>query len=324
MRDGYGREINYLRVSVTDRCNLRCRYCMPEGGVQLKNHDEILRLEEIARLLEVAVGLGLTRIRFTGGEPLIRKNFSYLVARAAALPGIEDLALTTNGTLLAEKAEELRRAGLRRVNISLDTLNREKFAHLTRGGDLERVKEGIAAALACGLEPVKINVVIARGFNEDEVEAFADLSREKALHIRFIELMPLGEAAGIEDGFVPVTAVLERLRRKVKLEPVAVAGSGPARYYRLPGGRGTIGFIAAISQCFCAACNRLRLTADGKLRPCLESDWEVDLRGPLRSGASGEELAALFRLAVEAKPARHRFGMRSPGTGERSMWQIGG
>lgn len=324
MRDGYGREINYLRVSVTDRCNLRCRYCMPEGGVHLKPSEEILRLEEIARLLAVAVGLGLTRIRFTGGEPLVRKNFSYLVARAAALPGVEDLALTTNGVLLADKAEELKRAGLRRVNISLDTLDKDRFFRLTRGGDLAKVKEGIAAALACGLEPVKINVVVTRGFNEDEIEAFANLAREQPLHIRFIELMPVGEAAGLANGFVPVREVLERLRRSLALEPAAVSGSGPASYYRLPGGKGTVGFIAALSQCFCAACNRLRLTADGKLRPCLESDWEVDLRGPLRAGAADEELAGLFRLAVAAKPARHRFGARPLAAGERSMWQIGG
>lgn len=322
MRDGYGREINYLRVSVTDRCNLRCRYCMPESGVRLKTHEEILRLEEIIRLLGVAVGLGLTRIRFTGGEPLVRKNFSYLVASAAALPGVADLALTTNGILLAEKAKELRRAGLRRVNISLDTLDPERFAYLTRGGDLARVKEGIAAALASGLDPVKINVVVTRGFNEDEVEAFAALSLERPLHVRFIELMPLGEAAGQAEGFVPVDELLARLRRVVALEPVEVAGSGPASYYRLPGGRGTVGFIAALSRCFCAECNRLRLTADGKLRPCLAGGREIDLRGPLRAGAGDEELAALFRLAAALKPARHRMGAQP--TGQRAMWQIGG
>ncbi|MBC7346877.1 MAG: GTP 3',8-cyclase MoaA [Clostridia bacterium] len=323
MLDGYGREIDYLRVSVTDRCNLRCRYCMPATGVKQKSHEEILRLEEIVSLLEVAVGLGFKRVRFTGGEPLVRKNFSYLVARTASLPGIEDLALTTNGTLLAEQAAELRRAGLKRVNISLDTLDGEKFARLTRGGNLERVKEGVAAALRYKLEPVKLNVVITRGFNEDEIEAFAALTRQEPVHVRFIELMPLGQATEL-NGFLPATEVLARLEQSVPLEPAAVPGNGPARYYRLAGGKGTIGFIAAISQCFCARCNRLRLTADGKLRPCLESEHEVDVRGPLRAGATREELAALFRAAVAAKPARHRLGRRTPRQDARAMWQIGG
>ncbi|MBC7337180.1 MAG: radical SAM protein, partial [Clostridia bacterium] len=212
------------------------------------SHEEILRLEEIVSLLEVAVGLGFKRVRFTGGEPLVRKNFSYLVARTASLPGIEDLALTTNGTLLAEQAAELRRAGLKRVNISLDTLDGEKFARLTRGGSLERVKEGVAAALRYKLEPVKLNVVITRGFNEDEIEAFAALTRQEPVHVRFIELMPLGQATEL-NGFLPATEVLARLEQSVSLEPAAVPGNGPARYYRLAGGKGTIGFIAAISQC---------------------------------------------------------------------------
>ncbi|MGB9886157.1 MAG: GTP 3',8-cyclase MoaA [Moorellales bacterium] len=324
MRDRWGREINYLRISVTDRCNLRCRYCMPEEGVERKSHEEILRLEEIVRLLEVAVRLGLTRIRFTGGEPLVRRNFSYLVSRAAALPGVEDLALTTNGVLLAEKAEELRQAGLRRINVSLDTLNPEKFAYITRGGDLARVWAGIEAALSLGLEPVKVNVVIFRGFNEEEVEAFAALTRERPLHVRFIELMPVGQATDDGYRFIPVEEVLHRLSRLTPLEPVTVAGNGPAQYYRLPGSKGTVGFIAALSRPFCSNCNRLRLTADGQLRPCLESNFQVDLRGPLRSGASEEELAECFYRAVAAKPWRHRFGHRAAEERRGGMWQIGG
>lgn len=324
MRDRWGRRINYLRVSVTDRCNLRCHYCMPEGGVTLRPPEEILRLEEIARLVEVAVGLGINRIRFTGGEPLVRKNFPYLVASTASLPGVEEVALTTNGTLLAPKAEELKKAGLARVNISLDTLNPEKFALLTRGGDLGSVLEGISAALRWGLEPVKINVVIYRGFNDDEIEAFAALAQDQPLHVRFIELMPVGEAAELSGGFLPVAEVLDRLKTTTALEPATVPGNGPAYYYRLPGGRGTVGFIAAVSEKFCRTCNRLRLTADGKLRPCLDSDYEVDLKGALRSGASRQELAALFREAVAAKPPAHRFGHARRHQDCRPMWQIGG
>jgi cyclic pyranopterin phosphate synthase len=297
---------------------------MPEEGVERKSHQEILRLEEIVRLLEVAVSLGLTRIRFTGGEPLVRRNFSYLVSRAAALPGVDDLALTTNGVLLAEKAEELRQAGLRRINVSLDTLDPEKFAYITRGGDLARVWEGIEAALSVGLEPVKVNVVIFRGFNEEEIEAFAALTRERPLHVRFIELMPVGQAADDGYRFIPVEEVLHRLSRLTPLEPVTVTGNGPAQYYRLPGGKGTVGFIAALSRPFCSACNRLRLTADGQLRPCLESSFQVDLRGPLRSGASEPELAELFRKAVAAKPWQHRFGHRGAEERRGGMWQIGG
>ncbi|MCR4420487.1 MAG: GTP 3',8-cyclase MoaA [Clostridia bacterium] len=323
MRDRWGRNINYLRVSVTDRCNLRCRYCMPEEGVERKSHEEILRLEEMVRLLEVAVGLGLTRIRFTGGEPLVRRNFPYLVARTAELAGIEDLALTTNGILLAEQAADLRRAGLRRVNISLDTLDPEKYAFITRGGELTRVWAGIEAALAVGFDPVKINVVIFRGFNEEEIEGFARLTQERPLHVRFIELMPLGAANG-DYPFLPATEVLARLGRVARLEPVRVAGNGPAEYYRLPGGKGTLGVIAALTRPFCATCNRLRLTADGQLRPCLESDFQIDLRGPLRAGAGEAELAGLFRQAVAAKPRQHRFGCRAGKAEEAGMWQIGG
>jgi cyclic pyranopterin phosphate synthase len=297
---------------------------MPEEGMRLKTHAEILRLEEIVYLVEVAAGLGLSRIRFTGGEPLIRRNFAYLVSQVAAIPGINDLAMTTNGIMLTKYAEELRQAGLRRVNISLDTLDKEKFSYITRGGNLDDVREGIAAALAYGFDPVKINVVITDGLNEGEIEAFAELSREQPLHIRFIELMPLGQATEMNGGFVPVAAVLERLHQVTTLERVAVPGSGPAHYYRLPGAKGTLGFIGAISQCFCATCNRLRLTADGKLRPCLESDWEIDLCHTLRTGASREEVSSLFRLAVAAKPGRHRFGDRYHGVSERAMWQIGG
>lgn len=324
MRDVHGRDINYLRVAVTDRCNLRCRYCMPEEGLELKSHRDILRLEEIVHIVKVAAKLGLNKIRLTGGEPLIRKNLDYLIRELTALPGIEDLALTTNGTLLEQKAHDIKQAGLNRVNISLDTLNPDKFSFMTRGGDLKRVLAGVEAALACGLDPVKINVVITRGVNEDEVEAFAALSHQKPLHIRFIELMPLGQAAGLNARFLPVAAVQERLERVADLVPVEVPGNGPARYFRLPGAKGTLGFIAALSQCFCSECNRLRLTADGKLRPCLESDWEVDLIEPVRSGATEAELAGLFEAAVAAKPKQHGFGMHRRAADERAMWQIGG
>ncbi|WP_084667212.1 GTP 3',8-cyclase MoaA [Thermanaeromonas toyohensis] len=323
MEDTFGRRINYLRVSVTDRCNLRCRYCMPEEGVPLKNHDDILRLEEIVRLVQAALQVGIKRIRLTGGEPLVRKNLVSLVRELASLPGLEEISLTTNGQLLESLALPLKEAGLKRVNISLDTLQPDRYSFITRGGSIEAVWRGIRAALAAGLVPVKLNVVVVRGFNEDEILDFASLALREPLHVRFIELMPIGTAAGEYFGYVPLQEIWKRLAANFKLEPMLdLPGNGPARSFRVAGGPGSVGFIGALSEHFCSRCNRLRLTADGKLRPCLYWQAEVDMKTPLRSGASVTELARLFQQAVCLKPWGHRL---EAGWNEGSfMCQLGG
>ncbi len=328
--DGYSRPINYLRVSVTDRCNLRCQYCMPPEGIPWIAHETVLRYEEIALIVHAAAELGITRIRLTGGEPLVRLGMPDLVRMLRAIPGVEDLAMTTNGTLLPRYAQELAAAGLDRVNISLDTLRPERFLAITRGGRLEDVLAGIKAAHQAGLEPVKINTVVMRGTNDDEVVDLAWRTMGAGWNVRFIEWMPVGTTAPADDhtwrGMV-VTA--DEIRQRIEialgnLEPELTAtGSGPARYFRLPGARGTIGFITPVSEHFCYHCNRLRLTADGQLRPCLLSDGEIDLRTPLRQGADVARLKELILQAIESKPRQHH--LNECGHPEnRVMSQIGG
>ncbi|MGE5552846.1 MAG: GTP 3',8-cyclase MoaA [Betaproteobacteria bacterium] len=317
MKDRFGREISYLRVAVTDRCNLRCTYCMPPEGVAPREHEEILRYEEIVRLVRVALSLGITRVRLTGGEPLVRRDIVELVEGLAALPGLEEVSLTTNGTLLAPVAARLARAGLRRINISLDSLKPERFRLLTRGGDLQRVLAGIEAALTAGLKPVKLNTVVMAGVNDDEVASLARLTLAWEVHVRFIEFMALGASTGRGGGYVATDRLWERLGPLIAevggAEESSVPGSGPARSWRLKGGRGSFGFISPVSEKFCDRCNRLRLTADGHLRPCLLSTREVDVKGPLRRGASDAELAALFAEAVRLKPAEQEFPQLSVG-----------
>lgn len=323
MQDSFQRQINYLRIAITDRCNLRCRYCMPAAGVPLKGHQDILRLEEITTLARVAASTGIRRIRLTGGEPLVRKNVVTLVREIAAVPGIEEVSLTTNGIFLGGLALALKEAGLKRVNISLDTLKKDRYRYITRCGNITSVWQGIRAALAVGLAPVKLNVVITRDFNDDEILDFARLAMAEPLHIRFIELMPIGTAADSAAGYVPVAEIQNRIGQEYYLEPLGdLVTNGPAVNFRVAGGRGSVGFISAMSKHFCSRCNRLRLTADGKLRPCLYWDGELDIKGPLRSGATETELAALFARAVNLKPAEHHMenGWRQP----RAMSQIGG
>ena len=324
MEDNLGRRIDYLRVSVTDRCNLRCLYCLPAEGVPLVDRGRILSLEEIARLIEAASVAGISRVRFTGGEPLLRKGLAGLIRAVAALPAIEDIALTTNATLLSGMAGELKAAGLTRVNVSLDSLQPERFASITRGGDLGQVWRGIDAALEAGLAPVKLNAVLMRGINEDEVEDLARLTLERELHVRFIELMPIGYAAQwAPDRLVSAAGIRERLAGWGDWEPVTgPAGGGPARYWRLPGAKGTVGFIPALSDHYCGTCNRLRLTATGCVRPCLYHGAERDIRDLVRAGAALEELTAAFREAAAAKPASHQLdaGWKD----QRSMSQLGG
>ncbi len=327
--DSLARPINYLRISVTDRCNLRCVYCMPADGIPLLGHQDVLTFEEIERVVRVAVGMGIYKIRLTGGEPLTRKDLPDLVRLLAAIPEVDDISMTTNGHLLPRFAAELAAAGLKRVNVSLDSLRADRFRALTRIGELDRAWEGVLAAEAAGLTPVKINAVVMRGFNDDEVVDFARLTMDQARHIRFIEVMPLGHnELWAADGFVSMQEVRQRIEAELgALEQVGpdalMVGNGPARYWRLPGARGTIGFISPVSEHFCAGCNRLRLTADGRLRPCLLSEQEIDLRGPLRANISAEELEALIGQAIARKPAGHRLSAGERAV-NREMSQIGG
>ena len=326
MQDTYQRNINYLRISVTDKCNLRCVYCMPEGGIEQVRHEEILRLEEIARVVESAVITGIRKVRFTGGEPLVRKGMTELIGMVNKIPEIDDIALTTNGVLLSRLAVGLREAGLKRVNISLDTLAPEKFTQITRGGRLSDVWRGIEAARDAGFDPVKINTVIIRGFNSDEIQDFVELTRKIPLHVRFIELMPIGASSSMaRDGYISTDELIKSISAKHVIVPEKeVAGGGPAKYYRIPGAPGTIGFISPISNHFCAGCNRLRLTAEGRLRPCLQSPKEIDLKTPLREGASLQELADIIKLAVESKPEKHDLTQSGWAGNKRVMTQIGG
>lgn len=304
------RRITYLRVSVTDRCNLRCRYCMPPGGVPQRAHDEILRYEEIERLVRIATESGVTHVRLTGGEPLVRLGVPELVRSLVRIPEIEEVSLTTNGTLLEASARPLAEAGLKRVNVSLDTLHEERFAAHTRGGELGAVLRGMDAAKREGLGPIKVNVVGLRGFNDDEVLGFARKTQTDGWHVRFIEIMPFGEAVRWHsENFLPATEIREAIEaRHGRLVAGKVVGSGPARYWRLDGAEGTIGFISPISAGYCSMCNRLRLTADGRLIPCLARDDEIELRTALRSGATDDELKGFFRAAIERKPMAECLG----------------
>jgi cyclic pyranopterin phosphate synthase len=320
--DSFGRSINYLRISVTDRCNLRCIYCMPPEGVPQMPHNEILSYEEVRTVVRAAAELGINKVRLTGGEPLVRADFSKLVKMLSQIKGMEELSLTTNGTILKKYALELKQAGLSRVNVSLDTLKVDKFQHISRLGELQDVLDGIEAARKAGFDPVKINTVIMRGINDDEILDFASMTYEDGWHIRFIELMPF---KGVAD-FVPSIELRQHISLLGKLEPCAsVTGNGPAMYYRLAGAKGTIGFISPLTETsFCSRCNRMRLTPDGKLRPCLLGEDEIDLKMPLRNNASIEELKRLILKAVASKPQRHHLEGGNVRLVKRKMSQIGG
>ena len=311
--DAYNRPISYLRISVTDRCNLRCIYCMPPDGVAWRPHEEILRYEEIETVVWAATDLGISKIRLTGGEPLVRPGIVELVRMLALVPGVDDLAMTTNGVLLARYSAALADAGLRRVNVSLDTLRPERFQRITRRGQLADVLTGIEAARQAGLEPIKINTVVIRGMNDDEVVDLARKTMEVGWNIRFIEVMPVGNGVLADGGWHDRVVTGQEVKQQIeaalgRLEPAKMAtGIGPASYYRLPGASGTLGFITPISEHFCYRCNRLRLTADGQLRPCLLSDQEIDLRTPLRQGADAAEIRALLLKGIESKPMRHHL-----------------
>lgn len=322
--DLHQRVIDYLRVSITDLCNLRCVYCRPAEGVQLISHDEILRHEEILTVISVARDLGIRKIRITGGEPLVRRGALGFLAELTAMEGIEDVGLTTNGVLFASMARDLRAAGLKRVNISLDSLRRETFRSITRSDRLDEVLAGIHNALDLGFDPVKINVVLLQGINEADVPGFARLTVDKPLDVRFIERMPFGadSVPDSPDSFSSLK-VLDMIRRQVgELDPQERGPlDGPATMFRIKGAKGRIGIIDPVTGHFCATCNRLRLTARGTLRPCLLSGQEIDVRGALRRGASRDEIAGIIQAAVLAKPVSHGSRLRAMGEG---MNRIGG
>ena len=324
--DGFARPITYLRVSVTDKCNLRCIYCMPEGGLPWLRRDEILTYEEIATIVRAAASVGVRAIRLTGGEPLARRELSGLVARISAIPGIEDVALSTNGLLLAAQLDDLVAAGLRRVNVSLDTLRADRFEGLARRPGLDAVLAAIDAAIEAGLQPLKINCVVMRGRNDDELLAFAELTRTRRVFVRFIELMPVHENLGLQrDAYISSADILDRLGAIGELLPVLPPlGNGPARYFAFPGAPGAVGVISPLSHDYCERCNRVRLSADGNLRLCLFGDRGIDLRTPVRSGATVTELASLLRSAMLIKPERHHLRLGETASAMRAFSEIGG
>jgi len=312
--DKYNRIIDYLRISVTDRCNLRCIYCMPEEGIHNIPHSEILRYEEIIEVIQIARGLGINRFRITGGEPLVRKGIIEFLSNLKKLGLI--FSLTTNGILLKEYAESLASIGLIRINISLDTLDKDKFFSITRGGDLLKVLAGIETVREMGMSPIKINTVVMKGINEDEIEDFVTWAEENELNVRFIEFMPTGIG---EDLFYPLKETMQNLVEKNDLIPTKIPGAGPARNYRFKNSPGTVSFILPRSEPFCWQCNRLRLTASGQLRPCLASRKEIDLKSTLRRKHSEQEIMNLFMKAVALKPKKHQFPLPI-----KEMSQIGG
>jgi cyclic pyranopterin phosphate synthase len=309
MLDKFNREINYLRVSITDRCNLHCNYCRPKEGVSWKGHEDILRYEEIIRVVSVAVKMGLIKVRVTGGEPMVRRGFVEFLAALKKIKGLQDISLTTNGILLEEYAEAIYQAGIRRINISLDSLDKDKYARITGGGDLDAVLRGIVRAEEIGFYPLKINTVAIKGFNDDEVLAFARLAADKPFQVRFIELMPVGPAnLALQEEYLPADRLMQTISSKYELEPLSGKrnqSDGPAKIFKVKGGHGEIGFINPISNHFCSTCNRLRLTADGKLRVCLLQDEERDLRTALRANCNNAELEYLIREAILLKPKQH-------------------
>ena len=305
MKDQFGRRVEYVRVSVTDKCNLRCVYCMPLEGLDWLKRENLLSYEEIASILRTMAGMGLEKVRITGGEPLVRKDLPHLVRMVSEIPGIEDISLSTNAVLLGDQAQELRDSGVNRVNVSLDSLQEERVdAIARRPGSFGRIMEGLDAAEAVGFDPIKINVVLIGGQNDDEIEDFALVTRDRPWHVRFIELMPTGSNLELSaDNFVSCQDALARIRRMGSIEPVdGPVGNGPAKYFRFPDAAGTVGVITPMSHNYCDRCNRMRLTADGQLRPCLFGSLQTNLRDPLRAGA---DLVPLIEETLQIKPERH-------------------
>lgn len=319
MKDSYGRNIDYLRVSVTDRCNLRCVYCMPEQGIEKKEHKDILRFEDIIKVVKLASLLGVKKVRYTGGEPLILRNIDKLIYETANLKNIDDIAITTNGILLYHMAEELKKAGLKRVNISLDTLDKEKFRKITRMGDLDAVLNGINKCISIGLKPIKINTVLMRGINHTEIKEFINLARELPVEIRFIELMPIGEGAKLYGE--SKMSFKEVLDEHEELIPVDIKKGSIADIYTVKGARGKIGFISPMSCKFCSSCNRIRLTSTGTIKSCLHSEEELNIKPYLENEAM---LLAALEKAIINKPSEHHLDEENKSRSIKKMYEIGG
>jgi cyclic pyranopterin phosphate synthase len=323
--DRYDRRLNYLRISVTDRCNLRCTYCVPPERIPRLTHTEILRYEEILRIVRIGVDLGITKVRVTGGEPLVRKGVIGFLESLSETSGISELTLTTNGVFLKDHVQRIRAAGIQRLNISLDSLQREKFARITGSDAFDRVWQGIEAVRRSGFEPIKLNVVALRGINDDELVDFARLTFQYPYHVRFIEHMPIGKSRMKATAPLLVPEIKEMIRPLGEMQPVEKnIDDGPAQRFRFREAPGEIGFISALSHHFCSSCNRLRLTASGQLRPCLLSDHQLDLKGLMRGGGSDSQLAEMFLQAVRNKPSDHSLAVNDPTGVSCQMSSIGG
>ncbi|MDX2501315.1 MAG: GTP 3',8-cyclase MoaA [Deltaproteobacteria bacterium] len=323
--DPCNRYLNYLRISITDRCNLKCIYCVPRDLIPRLSHDEILTYEEILRVVRVGVKLGISKIRVTGGEPLVRKGVYEFLTELSRISGLTDLSLTTNAVALKDNLQRIKSAGIKRINVSLDTINPEKFAKITGMDLFDQVWQGIEGALEMGFHPIKINVVALNGVNDEELIDMAQLSFDYPFHIRFIEYMPIGQSQMGNGPLLLAPEIKKRISVLGRLIPVRnSANDGPAQRYRLDGAAGEIGFIHAMSHHFCDRCNRLRLTARGQLRPCLLSDHHEDVRGPLRDGCSDDQLAEIFFKAVRHKPSDHNLALQNPTRVCGQMHSIGG
>ncbi|MBP3962151.1 GTP 3',8-cyclase MoaA [Paenibacillus lignilyticus] len=330
LTDRFGRVHDYLRISVTDRCNLRCLYCMPEEGVQFEPAENLLSYDQITEVVRAGASLGISKLRITGGEPLVRPGLAGLVRQLAAIPGIKDISMTTNGVLLADQAKALREAGVNRVNISLDTLDPARFQFIARRGDLKRVLKGIEVAAQVGFAPIKLNCVLLKGVNEDEIAAFLRMARDQPLHVRFIEYMPIGHADdNWRNHYLPLTRVLEIAEENgLNIEQIHdVQGNGPSDDYRIEGGKGSFGLIHPVSDQFCARCNRLRLTADGHIHPCLYWVDELNVKPAL---GDEKKMLELFSKAMAIKPLNHEMAAKLSNEAQsheptgRRMSQIGG
>ncbi|MCR1934151.1 GTP 3',8-cyclase MoaA [Clostridium tepidum] len=319
MLDKYGRKINYLRVSVTDRCNLRCIYCMPPEGILKKDHNDIMRYEEIFNVIKTASLLGIDKVRFTGGEPLILKNIDKLIYNTSKISSIRDIAMTTNAVLLEDRVEDLKKAGLKRLNISLDSLKKDRFRSITRGGDINKVFKSIEKSLSIGMRPIKINTVIMKGINDDEIEEFMNLTKEYPISVRFIELMPIGEGRKLyKDSYMSSEEIISKNRDFI---PVETDKSSTALLYKFKGSKENIGFISPMSCKFCSGCNRVRLTSEGTLKPCLHSEKEVNLRDYIEN-----EQAILSKMneVIYNKPLEHHMIEEKESNSKKMMYQIGG
>ena len=319
MIDKKGRKINYLRVSLTDRCNLRCVYCMPEEGIIKKTHDDIFHFQDILKVIKASAVLGVNKVRFTGGEPLIVKGIDKLIYETSKIQGINDISLSTNGILLSDSIHELKKAGLNRVNISLDTLDREKYKEITRGGELNKVMDAIDKCLTLGVKPVKINAVLMKGFNDDEIDNFINLTKESPIHVRFIELMPIGEGVKFfKDSFMSSKEVIKKYPQLI---PVEREEFSTAELYKVQDGVGKIGFINPLSCKFCSECNRIRLTSEGGIKPCLHSEQEYNIKKYVNNEAL---LIKELENIMYNKPLEHHLGKEKLSSSKKMMFQIGG